>query len=68
MGASICRDAPVMLTNDRPTTWRYLLHAHGGQVDASVADAIARRFNSTPEFVVGESDQPHHHSRITRKS
>ncbi len=68
MGASVCRDAPVMLARERPTTWRYLLHAHGGHLDAQVAEGIAGRFNSTPEFVVGNSDQPHHHAQITRKS
>ncbi len=68
MGASICRDAPVMLHRDQPTTWRYLLHAHSGHVDAAIAQQVAEKFNSSDPFVVGSSDKPHHHAMITRQS
>ncbi len=68
MGASVCRDDPVMLKRDRATTWRYLLHAHSGHVDIAVANKIAQRFDSTPEFVVRKSDKPYQRETIQRKS
>ncbi len=48
MGASICRDAPVMLYKEKPTTWRYLLHAHAGAIDPAVAATVEKDFHARP--------------------
>lgn len=66
MGASVCRDGPLMLTRDRPTTWRYLLHAHAGPVDLDQAAAIARGFRNRRAMEVLKSDKPHHTATIQR--
>ncbi|MCG8652382.1 MAG: PmoA family protein [Pirellulales bacterium] len=68
MNASICRDAPVLLTRDRPTTWRYLLHAHAGGVNVQAAEKIARQFNARPLLVVGKGNRPHQRAAISRLS
>ena len=68
MGASICRSAPVMLTHQTPTTWRYLLHGHAGGIDMTRAERIADHFNGTSPFVVKANPKAHHHASITRKS
>lgn len=66
MGASICRDAPVMLRKDAPTTLRYLLHAHAGPVDMDRANEIANRFNSSKNFAISKGSIPHQRSTVIR--
>lgn len=66
MGASVCRDEPILLTQEDPTTWRYLLHAHAGPIDKGLAERVASRFGSTPAFIVGKANKPHHHAMIRR--
>ncbi len=66
MGASVCRDGPVMLTQKEPSTWRYLLHAHAGHVDVSATHEIAEQFHARPEFVLQASEKPHHGTTIQR--
>ena len=58
MGASICRDASVMLSH-APTTWRYLLHAHAGAVDIDHANHIAKQFNDRPVLRIRRSSKSH---------
>ncbi|GAA4455670.1 PmoA family protein [Novipirellula rosea] len=48
IGASVCRDGAVMLYKDKPTTWRYLLHAHAGAIDHDVAAQIQDAFHERP--------------------
>jgi hypothetical protein len=67
MGASICRDAPLMLRHDEPTTLRYLLHAHAGPVDAEQADRIAKKFHRSPTFAITKGTRPHHRFTIIRE-
>jgi len=67
MGASICRDAAVMLTQ-QPTTWRYLLHAHAGPVDVQSANDLAKKFHQLAAMRVERSPIPHHHATIRRVS
>ena len=67
MGASICRDAPMMLRRSDPSTWRYLLHAHRGPVDMAQAAEIARDFGSRAPFVVAKADSPHRTATVQRK-
>ena len=66
MGASICGDEAVMLSGDHPTIYRYLLHAHGGDVDVAAADAIAKQFHARAKLAVRPSSRPHHHATIER--
>ncbi|GAA5508697.1 PmoA family protein [Novipirellula caenicola] len=46
MGASVCRDGAVMLYKDKPTTWRYLLHAHPGAMNHDVASQVQDDFHN----------------------
>ncbi|WP_442505636.1 PmoA family protein [Novipirellula sp. SH528] len=48
MGASACFDGAVTLYKDKPTSWRYLLHAHPGAVDHGVASQIQDDFHDRP--------------------
>jgi hypothetical protein len=66
MGASICRDAPLMLRQETATTLRYLLHAHRGAVDIDRANKLGERFNNSPQMTVTQSTQPHHRYTINR--
>ncbi len=66
MGASICRDDPVMLDATRPTTYRYLLHIHAGPVNLDRAGAIAEAFHDRAMFRVEKDTRPHHGSTIRR--
>jgi hypothetical protein len=68
MGASVCRDGPVMLTRTKPITWRYLLHAHPGNVDLDAAADIAKRFHNRAKLDVRKSSKPHHTATIQRAS
>jgi hypothetical protein len=68
MGASICRDQPVMLTNQKSTTWRYLLHAHSGAVDLDKANEITSQFKARPQLIVRNKPKPHFHAVIERAS
>ena len=67
MGASICRDAPIMLQHDAATTFRYLLHAHAGTADIDRANRVAERFQASSGFVINKSQQPHHGFSIVRQ-
>jgi hypothetical protein len=67
MGASICRDAPVMLTQ-AATWWRYLLHAHSGPINPQTAKTLATSFHELAPLHVERSTQPHFHATIRRMS
>lgn len=66
MGASVCRDGAVMLHRDRPTVWRYLLHAHAGHIDVDSAQAVAENFRKRDPLVVRPSPKSHHTHEIGR--
>ncbi len=62
MGASVCRDAPVLTHQDNPVRLRYLLHAHGGALDAPRAAAWHESFSRSLPFQLAESSG---HTRYT---
>ena len=64
MGASICRDKPVTLNKNEPTTWRYLLHGHSGLVNVRIANDVATSFNERPALRLQRSPKPHTHYEI----
>lgn len=66
MGASICRDGPVLLTRQNPQTWRYLLHAHRGPVDRQVAGGVASRFAASSRFEIIERPEPNRWAAVRR--
>jgi hypothetical protein len=68
MGASVCRDAPVMLYREQPTTWRYLIHAHAGPANVAVSRQLAEAFDRRPPFVVRPAKKPHHEYQIERET
>jgi hypothetical protein len=59
MGASACRDAPLVTTRDAPLHLRYLLHVHGGGADGERASRIAAEWKSRPRLEAVKSMQPH---------
>lgn len=66
MGAAACFQEPLVTSRANPLVLRYLLHAHRGSVQADRANEIARRFNSTPGYVVRKSAQTHVNFDVTR--
>jgi len=59
MGASICRDAPLLIRRSEPLALRYLLHVHRGGVDPARAELIARDWAASPRQEIVKSMQPH---------
>lgn len=66
MGASMCRDAPVLLTKTEPLILRYLLHAHAGAADHSRTTAVAKRFHASGPMSLIARPKPHHAAAIRR--
>ncbi len=59
MGASVCRDGPLVVAPDKPLVLKYLLHAHAGALNAPRAAALAAEFAHDPGYVVVKADRPH---------
>lgn len=66
MGASVCRDEPVMLQRENPVTWRYMLYAHAGAVDHDHTERIAKSFSASRRFQVESDPRPHREAVISR--
>lgn len=66
MGASPCMHDSLEATPDNPLTVRYLLHAHGGGVEAEQANAVAEQFAGSAGFTVLPSAKKHTHMEISR--
>lgn len=66
MGASLCMHGPRVTTSEQPLTLRYLLHAHGGDIEAERANHIADKFAKTKGFVVERSKAKHRHYEVRR--
>jgi hypothetical protein len=64
MGASICREKPILLQRESPLVVRYLLHAHAGELNAGRADQIAGQFSNRPGYEVVRSDKKHRQYEI----
>ncbi|MEZ6068237.1 MAG: PmoA family protein [Planctomycetaceae bacterium] len=60
MGASACRDAPLITTPDKPLRLRYLLHVHRGSVDPIRAGTLAHTWAAQPWLRVAKSTRPHY--------
>jgi hypothetical protein len=59
MGASACRDVPLVTTRQSPLRLRYLLYVHSGPVDPARAAAIAAEWRARPRLEVIKSTRPH---------
>jgi hypothetical protein len=66
MGASVCREKPLLLRRDKPLTLRYLLHVHRGDIDPDRAKMIAETFAKRPLYKVVRSQKKHQQCEITR--
>ena len=66
MGASVCRDQPVMLRSEQPITWRYMLYVHAGPASQHRMDQVAESFHATSGFEVLQDTRPHHEAVIRR--
>lgn len=67
MGASICREKPVLLQRESPLVVRYLLHAHAGPANAGREASIAEKFAQRPAYTVVRSDKKHRQYVIQRR-
>lgn len=59
MGASACRDAPLLTTRAEPLRLRYLLHIHSGPVNTEQAAEVAAEWRKRPRLEIVRSMQPH---------
>lgn len=59
MGASVCMHEPVSTTKQKPLVLRYLLHAHGGQIDPDRANQIAADFAKSTGYEVVRANVKH---------
>jgi len=64
MGASVCRDGAVIISQNEPLTLRYLLHAHNGPLDVHATDQLAEQFAARPAARVVKSTKKHTHFEI----
>jgi hypothetical protein len=67
MGASACFDGPVTTTREEPLTLRYLLHAHGGPIDAERAATIQKDFAARPFYTVEKANGVKHRQFVLRR-
>ncbi len=66
MGASACRNAPLITTAEQPLQFRYLLHIHRGAIDADRAEQIAGEFLKRDGWRVVKSQRPHRQYDLER--
>jgi hypothetical protein len=64
MGASACRNGPIVLNRDEPLRLRYLLHVHRGPLDFARANQILDDWSRQPAFKVVRSMKPHRQFEI----
>ena len=68
MGASFCMDEPFVITRKQPLRLRYLLHTHGGAIDADRASSISAQFAKWPQYDVIRSSKPHQQFELVELS
>ena len=68
MGTSVCMHGPRAALRDEPLVLRYLLHAHGGDVDADRANRVADEFARTKGYAVERSKAKHRQYEVRRIS
>ena len=66
MGASVCRDSPVLLTRNNPLTLRYLLHAHPGPADLLKQKELSRMFAASAKYLLKRATSGHSQWNIER--
>lgn len=59
MGASVCRDGPIILTHNRPLQLRYLLHIHSNLVNHEITTSLQNKFFRSPSWKVVRSKRRH---------
>ncbi len=64
MGAAPCLNDALLTTKQQPMMLRYLLHAHGGEVDASRAERIAEDFYRRPPSQIVKATVKHQQFEI----
>jgi len=66
MGSSPCMHASITTTQKSPLQLRYLLHAHGGELNPDRANEVAQAFADRPGFTLKKGVQKHHHYTAAR--
>ncbi|MBW3540682.1 MAG: PmoA family protein [Planctomycetes bacterium] len=59
MGAAVCMQGPIITRRAEPLALRFLLHAHGGALNAERANAVADEFSRRPGYRVVRSMRKH---------
>jgi hypothetical protein len=66
MGASVCRNGPLVIERAKPMLLRYLLYAHADALDAKQANLTAAEFARLSPYVVERQAGGHTHFRVRR--
>lgn len=67
MGASVCRDGPVLTTKTEPLRLRFLLHIHNDAVDSAAANKLSDTFAAWRPWQVTKSTAKHQSYEATRE-
>jgi hypothetical protein len=59
MGASVCRNGPLVIERAKPLVLRYLLYAHAGALDAKEVIRTAEEFARLPPYLVERPTSGH---------
>ena len=68
MGASVCMDAGLTITQAKSLVLRYLLVTHSGGCDAAITNITAKTFTIRPPFEIGKRGTPHRQWEVWRKT
>lgn len=66
MGAGFNLAESATVTEEKPLTLRYLLHAHSGSYDAQEALLVYEEFTGRPGLAVSRSSRPHRQFEVRR--
>lgn len=68
MGAAPCMHGPLETTRTSPLTFRFLLHAHAGPLNARVAEQIFLEFSESRPYQIQKPAQRHTSATVNRVS
>lgn len=66
MGASPCMHGPLETTRQSPLTFRFLLHAHAGQLNHDEADSVYQQFSESLSYQLRQPEKRHTTATVSR--
>jgi len=66
MGASVCKNQPLLITQKQPLVLRYLLWGHAGGPEATRQAELATEFGNRSPWTLRRAMQKHHYWEVVR--